>query len=315
MRLSLLTFLCLFVCNFASAQIGTYGFNGNKKPIAKMGSKAAKAKMEMMSMARTAKTVFICKKTDDIAAMEKAFKEVWTLGEISVVPYDKLGSVDFNNTTVFSFDYHRYSVHESPAFDVFLKFWMEGKDKKGNPQYKTLCRIEMFPESKDFIELIKMKDKKRMEFIYGEAEFKNYNLGFLKTYVKNVNDMLNRGQERDLREFSTNDIELEKLKEATLYFPKYTFLRNGATGKKRASGTSLLKNYPYSSKVISTPELEKLILESAQPIYYVVYVVGNTTKYFSIFNSKTGDLVYSTSKMNSFYIKDGDIKALVKAID
>lgn len=56
----------------------------------------------------------------------------------------------------------------------------------------------------------------------------------------------------------------------------------------------------------------KLILKSDKPIYYLVYVRSSTDKYITVFNSQTGNMLYSQYTAASSNIKPNDIHRLAR---
>ena len=66
--------------------------------------------------------------------------------------------------------------------------------------------------------------------------------------------------------------------------------------------------------MISTEELSEKILEDTDPFYYLVYIKSSTDKYVTIYNSVTGDIVYSRYKPLSYNFKGSDLKSLMEII-
>lgn len=104
--------------------------------------------------------------------------------------------------------------------------------------------------------------------------------------------------------------ELGLLKQKTLYIPDYVLeTRRGFTKEK-----DLLKSYKHPVKVISKEELNKKVMNSAEPIYYLIATGTHDTQLISIINSKTSELVYHDYIGNSIKLKAKHLAKLSKAI-
>ncbi|MBK8966627.1 MAG: hypothetical protein IPM36_08060 [Lewinellaceae bacterium] len=66
--------------------------------------------------------------------------------------------------------------------------------------------------------------------------------------------------------------------------------------------------------MISNAELNRKIIEETEPFYYLVYIKSSTDKYVSVYNSQTGDLVYTTYTGISYNLKDKDLGKLESAV-
>ncbi len=146
---------------------------------------------------------------------------------------------------------------------------------------------------------------------------KNWQPFFLRNYLKFINDKMLAGEERSLYKKEKDAKELKKLKKEILYIADYAMLKfNMLTGteEKRLKEKKIFKKYPYKYKLVSAKKINQM-LEDGKPIYYMVYVKSSTDKYLTIFNGKTGELVYTKYKPISYNLKSKDLAKLAKLID
>lgn len=277
---------------------------------------------------KSVKTYFVCRDTDDIEKFNIELKKVWNVSEIEVIPFSEFKTMEHDNAAFFSlggldrtlttFRSNRatngISASERANSYYYLNLWMMGKSKKGKPERLSFARIELFPAFKDFQGMAVSQNA--MDYLYNESTLKNWNLGFLKTYLGAINKDLKKGEERWLYENEYSD-KLSLLETKTLYVPDYILTKfnmfNGDESTVRDAG-SLFKKYEYKYKVVSTEELSELIINSNEPIYFLSYVKSSTDKYIYIFESQSSNILYSKYKPMSYNLKKSDLKDLSKAI-
>jgi len=198
-----------------------------------------------------------------------------------------------------------------------LKLWKNLDKKDGKFPYKVrqaIGRIEMFTDFPSMVDpsLIYNADYD------GDEHIRNWGLGYLKNYVQVLMALLEKGEERSLYKSSSDPKQLENLKKQTLYIPDYVlikFSKFSGDESKRHKGEKLLSGYKWPYKLIGNKELNEKIMDESQPVYHLVYIKSSTDKYVSVYNSKTGELIYTTYSPVSYNIKDKDFKKLAKAID
>ena len=139
----------------------------------------------------------------------------------------------------------------------------------------------------------------------------------MKNYLQVVNGYLNDSSERWLYKSDTKNKGLKALKNKTLYIPDYALTYfNPYTGDEstKQDEAKIFKKYPFKYELISADKLSKKIMTEEKSFYYMAYVKSSTDKYLTIFNSKTGKIVYSKYKPTSYNVKDSDFKDLAKSI-
>ncbi|MDJ1480885.1 hypothetical protein QNI16_10355 [Cytophagaceae bacterium YF14B1] len=158
-------------------------------------------------------------------------------------------------------------------------------------------------------ELITQKElpmtDKYFNYLYTYSTFHNWTIPDLKTYFSIVNEHLLTGASRTFCQKERDDDQLKKLKETTLMIPEYAFLTPDLDNKrkdtliyKRTSDAEIekvLSAYPYTTKIVSTEELTKLIQDPSRTTYYISHVV-NEYKTLTIINSRTRNIIYSNCR-------------------
>ncbi len=77
----------------------------------------------------------------------------------------------------------------------------------------------------------------------------------------------------------------------------------------------LMEKYKYAYKIVSSAELSKMILDSAQGIYYVMYTVSSNNETVSVTNSAQGNIIYSKYTYFNTTLNRNDIGKISKDID
>jgi len=287
----------------------------------KNGSK--KANINLIEKLKSSKTIFIYRDSDNLEELEKAIKSVWTITDISFHPYSNIDALDFDNNSVFSIggvDTSRWNMNSGVTLDnthVYLSLWMPMINKKGETYRKSISRIELHPTFVDYTHITRSSSDKALDYLYNKGNLKNWTIGFLKNYLKNVNDLLLNESEKWLYSNVNKKKEIKKLKKATLYIPDYTMIKfNKFSGdeSKKHKVAKVFKSYPYKYEIINTEELSKKIIEDKEPFYYMVYIKSSTDKYVTIYNSVTGEIIYSRYKPLSYNFKSSDVKSLLEII-
>ncbi len=312
----LILFLCLFSVSFGyklSAQVGV-------GPIERVKTKAGEFTEEDLSRLKASKTIFVYRPSDDLETLEKAIKEVWTITPIEMRSYKQFVDQPVSPTTsVFSIGGLNTEVQRSSGsgYDnthIYLKLWMpDGKKKQHH-----YARIELHPRYVDYAAVTGEHRGNAVSYLYKKAKLKNWQTGMLRNYLKQVNDLLTAGEEQWIYESRNDARAVKQLKQETLYVVDYAMVKFGMTTgdeSKQHKEKSLFKSYPYKYELISADELSQKILSETETFKYAIYVKSSTDKYLSIYDSQTGETVYTHYKPVSYNLKDADFKKVVAAID
>jgi hypothetical protein len=298
-------------------------------------------------------TVFVLPATYKKEEYEKVLKEVWTVTSFKVVDFKDFRHLDFVNGS-YSFaeifgDLLRTSsgtmyLHTNLGIKVlnkekfekeFQKLKTDDKnyDKKLrdviNESLSYVARIPLCPTNEFLrnalgsLDLMKLKfPEEKMGKLYGEmyakVSFTNVNLGMLKNYFQQINQIITKGEHCGLYEDFVNP-KIKNLKESILYIPevymmKYDAWRFSETLRDEKEIKKLLEDYKYKFQFIKDEDLEKKILDN-EDIYYLRYVSMNGNKYLQIVNAKSGDPAYYIYDAMSYNLKDDDFKKINKAIE
>jgi hypothetical protein len=180
------------------------------------------------------------------------------------------------------------------------------------------CRIELYPTAATYNAGIKLENKYTdiMTFIYKEAEFYNWYPGLVRGPISQVSDLLQN--ERSMNYYKEIDPqpELAQLSTKTLYIPDYAFNYAGGTSPQKpyVDIESKLSKYGYKVEVIDPKKLSKMIMESEEDLYVMLYMKSMGDKFITVWNGHTDTLLYKEFKPNKIHIKKKDFKQLTKAI-
>lgn len=197
-----------------------------------------------------------------------------------------------------------------------LEKWKNRKKKKDelpDSVKKIIGRIELYT---DFETLAKPENIYQSDYD-GGGHIYNWGPGYLKNDIQLLMTLLEKEEKRWLFKSETDERQIKKLKKETLYVPDYVLIKfNKFNGdeSKRHDEKDLLSDYKLPYKLISNAELNRKIIEETEPFYYLVYIKSSTDKYVSVYNSQTGELVYTTYTGISYNLKDKDFGKLEDAV-
>lgn len=265
---------------------------------------------------RNSQTIFFFRSDDDLLELRKALEEVWTISDLFLFPYSEMGKIDLKGKSYFVIEGFRKVVSKYVTVDntyLYLHLYMNFTDKKGKDFLQTFARLDLFLTQETMNKIPKLKEDEVIDFIYTDAEISNWTPGFLRNYLKNINDLLISGQGRGLYESNDEVPAVSQLANKTLYIPDYTLVTNryGREGQKDAE--SLMKDYPYAYEFKSSAEISNMIL-AGEDIYYLVYTRSSTEKYFTVFHSSSGEIVFNAYKPMSYALNRSDFKDIGKSI-
>lgn len=254
--------------------------------------------------------------TDHLDQINSAFEQSWKFTKYKIVSFNELGDyLSKPNYSYFTLSGSTSIEQGTTWTNVDLELWLSVPGKRGKPSKASYCDIGLGTQYAS-LKGIPSNKEDALEFIYKNGRYDNWTPGYLKCYLKVVNDYLMRGESlSDMKDFADAK-KLVRLRTVTLYIPEYTFTRfnkfNGNVEKKEEV-SELLSEYPYKYQVISNDELSDKVLNSTEPVYFLLYVRGGPNKYVSIFNS-SGGLIYYRFQGASYNLKADDFKDIVKAM-
>lgn len=287
-------------------------------------------------------TYIVMKDTAAAAAApyKEIFRQYWTFSKIEFIQYKdilKFVAPDVSFFTIGGFTTTSTFVHmsstggrrEGLSYDnthLYLELWTcdpkelekwqkknKKKDDLPDKVKQVIGRIELFT---DFPTLAQPDNIYKSDYD-GDGHIRNWGPGYLKNYVQALMSLLEKGEKRWLYKGSSDPKQLKQLKQQVLYIPDYVLIKfNKFSGdeSKKHEEQEIMAKYKYKYEIVSNTELNQKILDNSKPVFYLVYVKSSTDKYVSVYNSKTGDLIYTTYKPMSYNIKDDDLEDLSDAI-
>ena len=278
----------------------------------------------LLAKLKSSKTVFLYGEKDDPVALEATLRSVWTLTEIDVLTHEKFDSINFESTSVFS-------IEETQDNDesVCLQLWMQITNKKGKTKKVSFCQIRLNPNnplslSEDLSRIRNNLKSKRADsfydYFYSVNRFKNLSNGFLKNYLKNVNELLKRDATLSPFIKIKENPEITNLKKKPVYIPEYAlkmYSHITATYKNQSDEDvqKLFDDYEFPYEIVNNDTLNQKILNVSEDFYYMVFIQSSSSKQISIFNSATGNVVYNIYDQASFNFDSSDLKKLSKSIN
>lgn len=270
---------------------------------------------EAIQRLRNSQTMFFYRSDDDLVELRKALEDVWTISELFLFPYSEMGKVNLKGKSFFVVEGFRRIGAADNTF-LFLHLYMNFEDKKGREFRQTFARLELFPSFETISEVWKKEEDEVVDYLYTDAEIRNWNPGFLRNYLRNINNLLEEGVHRGLYQGEDKVPTASQLANKTLYIPNYTLLKmNKFTGGETdlQDQVKLMKKYPYPYEFKDAAEISNMILDG-EDFYYLVYTKSSTEKYFTVYHSTTGEIVFNKYKPMSYNLKTSDFKDIAKSI-
>lgn len=313
-----LLFLFLSVSAYSQIVVGEY----------KMFDESPdKNKPETIALLKTKKTLFVLPPTFSPKEYASVISEVWDITPYEIVwetsykemaEHERKAAYDEKNYSFFkltSLKYTRTTKSGSTVDYLFntldLSVYEYKKtDKKGKDIFEgyKLATVFFSPN---------IEQRQRDVASVNPRLFLNFDLGYLKTYLKIVNDQLKSNGYTNCYDDFYNKESIKSLKTKKLYIPESVGVKYNAfsrtEGKKREE-SELLKDYKFPYEIVTEEKLNELITDGEE-IYFLNYVQVNGNKLISVINSKTGEIVYNSKTGLSYNIKDGDFKSISKKIE
>jgi len=221
----------------------------------------------------------------------------------------------------------------SESLNYFLAFWTCDptyfkKDrvlKRSDEELIAKIAISVDPkalgDNSDFY-----RAAQSLKDIMGDMDFDgndllyNWGPGMVKNYLQQMTRLLLTGKKVSLRDNIYNTSELSKLSTQTLFVPNSALIKfnifgaKGNESKDENDAGNVFEKYGYSYKVLTTEELDKKIIESDKPFFYLLFIKDSSDKLVCVTNSQTGEVIYYKGTSMSYNLKSGDIKDLSKEI-
>lgn len=266
---------------------------------------------------------------NDKVAYEKAIRSVWTITPFQIIKPEEINDyVNKGNYAFFSFGGFVTSRSGPSMSSIHIAYdlWMPVVKKKGNFNQKFFARIQVYPDNKTIYTAYRNKYRSQtdfsatmLSFIYNDAKIYSWGPGYIKGYLKLVNDRLLGNDKRGPFTEVEEEGALKQLKNDTLYIPDYVKVKfnmfTGAENENEDADDAMKDVYPFPVKFISDGELNNLILNGDKPVKYLVYIKSSTDKFINVYDSKDNKLIYAQYVAVSYNFKNKDLKKLAKAVD
>lgn len=198
---------------------------------------------------------------------------------------------------------------------VYFELWMwhaniNEWEKRKKAQ---LAKIELYPDPETTFHPDHIYD-----YRFGtQGHIFNWCPGFFKNYIQMINRYIEKGELRSEVKAYKEVPDLEKLKTSTLYIPKYVLDQHSPEQDilPSLSEKELISDYKYNYKFVSTEELSQLILDSKEPIFYLLFTRSNSDKYVNVVEGHEGKCVYSKHTAQSYNMKKSDLQKLYKTMN
>ncbi|MBX9450238.1 MAG: hypothetical protein KL787_11205 [Taibaiella sp.] len=268
---------------------------------------------------------------DDEAEFRKAIEKFWTVTPFRIISPKEVS--DFANKPGYSFctfggfmftkhNYGKGLDHQYMYFTYDL--WMP-HDSRPKGDRSLMARIFLFGDVDAYMNSVvfSYQGKKNFstsltQYMYNDALLYNWQPGILAGYLKEINDYMISGETKQVYDELKEKAPLKSLAKDTLYIPDYVNIQlnifTGAEDEKEHKDEELTEAYKYPVRFVSQEELNKMILDQSRSIKYLVYAKCSTTKWISIYDSGTGQLLYSEHYSMAYNFRKKDLKKIAKLI-
>jgi len=116
---------------------------------------------------------------------------------------------------------------------------------------------------------------------------------------------------RSTAQITVLDIKkLDQIKNGQTWFSP--FMGQKKTPEER---DDIFGDYKYKYQIVTKEQLNRLIIETGKPLYYLTFIKDSSNKIVCVTNAQTGKTIYSRGTSFSYNLKAGDIKDLNKEIN
>ena len=268
---------------------------------------------------KSSTTLFVYRDCDkkNLDFFKSCLKEAWDFSQLEFISYDEFRTKKYDeNYSFFTIGgLHKVKTSSSGMVSestyIYLKLWMN----KGGEEM-IFSQIFLYPTFQTYQKAGSYSESSfaMIDFLYNEAILHNWNPIFLKNYLQYINQKLTKSEVRPLFKKEVNKEALQQLKNDTLYVLDYSLIKfNPKTGdeSERFNTEELLNKYPYPYKIVSIEEFKFKDINSKKPLFYLSHVKSNAILFFSVFNSKTGEILYASNSIVSYNLNRNDFIRLV----
>ncbi|MCY2687467.1 hypothetical protein [Salinimicrobium sp. TH3] len=289
------------------------------KPVEKKQLDPNELSEEAIDRLKNSQTVFFYRADDDLIELRKALEDVWTISDLILIPFSEAGSIDLTGKSFFVIEGLRKVVKQYATVDnsyLFLHLYMSLPDKNGKEFVQSFARLDLFPSEEAMRAMATMSESEIFVYLYGDAEINNWTPGFLRNYFRNINDLLEKGEGKGLYKGIDDVPAIARMANKTLYIPEYALEKRSKMFGLVAGSEDpekLMKNYPYPHEFKTACQISDAII-AGEDFYYLVYTRSSSEKFFTVFHSTSGEIVFNAYKPMSYNLKSKDLKDVAKAV-
>ncbi|WNM19644.1 hypothetical protein [Flavobacterium capsici] len=288
-----------------------------------------KNKQEQIDLLKQKKTLFILPPTFNIKDYASILSGVWDISPYEIIwtvdfnkmsadeRLDKYPNKDYNYFKLASTKYTRTTKSGAKVDYLFNTmnlnvYKFKKTNKKGYDEYDATSVATIF-----FTPNIEQRRENPTAKNINPREFINFDLGYLKSYLKVVNSKLKSNGYLNCYNDTYDKVNIKNLQKQKLFIPSSIDVKYNAfsrtEGKKRDKD-ELLEDYKFPYELITDEELNEK-LENDEQIYFLQYTQVNGDKLISVIDSKTNDIIYSSKTGWSYNIKAKDFKAISNKVE
>ena len=152
----------------------------------------------------------------------------------------------------------------------------------------------------------------------GGGHIHTWGTGLLKNYLQQMVRLLEEGVAMDSDYPTIDKTQLKTLKNKTLYVSEavlVSFNPINADNSEKHDEKLVFQDYKAKHKVVSSEQLNNMILSATEPFYYLLQTQVYHGKYVNVINAATGEVVYTDWDALGYNIKPGDVKKIAKLVE
>lgn len=316
----IILFLLFTVSTYSQLVVGEYSVL-NEYP--------KKNKNEPIEVLKAKKTLFILPAVFTVKEYTDAIAGVW-----DITPFEVISSAKYKEMNIdekrekYNFkDYSTFQLSTSKIDKVYKNgsdadyvfhtldlsiYKFTGQNKKGYDLFDFFRACTIF-----FTSDIAQRQKDLSISTMNPKLYLNYDLGYLRAYLKIVNKSLKVNAFVNCYDDFYDKEAIKSLKTQKLYIPQWVADKYGAFTRKQGETREeddLLKDYKFPYEIVSDEKLNQMLLNN-EAIYFLNYVQVNGKKMVSVIDYKSGDIIYNSKTGMSYNVKGKDFKAISNKIE
>ncbi len=259
-------------------------------------------KKEMMEILKNSKTYFVYLESDieHLDELKRELSSVWTFNTLEFVHIDKRDEViNIKDVAVFcpqrietNETFHESNTMRVKSSYTYYNSFIELSLNLGEKRY-PIARIEL-----QDVNYAKVEDM-------GKLPYANWSVPLLKAYLFNINNELSNGTTCGFQDIIKKG-GMKELDEGTLIIPEE--LMGPDTAKE------LMTDYSSKYEVMPSGAIQAFIKNSEKPVFIACFLITPKDKCATIYNAKTGEMVYNSYTTMSREFKEKDFYRIEIAV-